>query len=619
MALQLTERILFVVGKGGVGKTTAACALALASADRRQPTYLLSTDPAHSISDVLGEHSDLRSPTTVACSEWLTAEALDAAASARAFFDAAGPALVTLVEQGTYLEAADARTFLDLSLPGVDEVMAALRIAELFEIRPGSIVIDTAPTGHTLRLLDAARVLDGWISALTAMADKAGAVAAALLGRPVTLPAEALIEHWTLRKQSFERALSAAGFIVVTRDGAPVTAETDRLIDELRRRGLRHCATIITAPDGRHDGWITIPWLDNATGCDALRAWWAAAERSDTARHAPYNRAGGVVADDDSPADESVVSGRAPVTAPAATAVAVGHERESVREWLLSEAPGTLLFAGKGGVGKTTCAAAVSLLTGQAETVHLVSTDPAGSLGDVLETTIGRCDTPIGRVTAVQIDAAAELRRVRGEYGTRIEQVFARLGIGGAAVLDRRVIEALWDMAPPGIDEIMAVVHMLGDSETHRRTVVDTAPTGHFLNLLAAPRIALEWTHALLRVLLKYRAVASLDEASRNLLQFARDLRALGERLADPARTGVILVALDETVVWQETRRLHESLIIANIPVAALVLNRADAGPARGLPLLNPQPRIIRAPYHPAPAGRERLLEFVAGWEFLNR
>jgi len=594
--LPLNERVIFVVGKGGVGKTTAACAMALASADRGEPTHLISTDPAHSIADVLGDTADLHRPTASTCSPQLTAEAFDARSYAQSLFTAARPALAMLVEQGTWLDAEDAQRFLDLSLPGVDEIMAALRIAELFDKNAGRIVVDTAPTGHTLRLLGAADTFDGWIAALHAMADKAGAVASAFAGRSISLPAEILIDEWSIRMQTFRRVLPAAGFVVVSREGSVVEAETVRLTRELRQRGLRLVATVVTAPSrlpvatGAAPPIAAVPWLTDATGCDGLRGWWSAV--------------GTPVA---SPPANTLVS------------PAIRRGSNAVQKWLQTEAPELLLFAGKGGVGKTTCAAAVALLSAQFTPTRLFSTDPAGSLGEVLDTPVTTAPTDVHGSTAVQIDAATDFARLRRDYGAAVEQVFAQLGIGGGAMLDRRVMASLWDMAPPGLDEIMAVVRLMEEIEPDRRIVVDTAPTGHFLNLLAIPGAGVEWTHALLRVLLKYRAAAVLEEATRDVLAIARQLRAFRDRLRDPARTGVVIVTLDEPVVWNETRRLHESLILANIPVAALILNRADAGPARGLPPLNPMPRIIRAPIHATPAGRDRLLDFVTGWEFLEQ
>ena len=586
MPVSLNDRILLVVGKGGTGKTTAACAIALAAADRGEAVHLISTDPAHSLADVLEKADGRRDGAPVRCSPNLTTEAFDARAYAQSLFEPARQSLAMLVEQGSWLDSRDAESILDLSLPGVDEVMAALRIAELSEKHTGRIVVDTAPTGHTLRLLDAAAVFGGWIGTLQAMAEKSRAVATAFAGGPVRLPAEAVIEEWQARLHGFERALAGAGFVVVTRDEPVVEAETERLLAELRRRALAYRLTIVTAPAHSQDGRVAVAWLDRPRGCDGLRNWWSAL-------------------------------GDAPV-APRPAAVSTARpQSQAVRDWI-ANAPPLLLFAGKGGVGKTTCAASVALLSAQSSPTRLVSTDPAGSLQDVLGVPVGDTPTELHGVTAVQVDAAADFNRLRAEYREAVDRIFEQFGLGGAAALDQHVLESLWDMAPPGLDEIMAISRLMDAAAPGTRVVADTAPTGHFLSLLAVPGIGLGWTHAFLRMLLKYRAATVLEDASRKILEFSRRLRTFRDALTDPARTGAVLVALNDSVVWNETRRLHESLVLANIPVAALIVNRADAGLARDLPPLNPMPRVIRAPIHAMPAGPDRLLEFVTGWEFLE-
>ncbi|HEX9108090.1 MAG TPA: ArsA family ATPase, partial [Longimicrobiales bacterium] len=158
------RRFLFVVGKGGVGKTTAAAAVALHLADAGRPTHLVSTDPAHSVGDVFGVQLPAH-PIPSPCTDRLTLEELDARAYARAWSGRVAGPIAELVERGTYLDADDAHALTGLSLPGVDEVMGALRLVELAEGNADRIVVDTAPTGHALRLLDAGALIDGWAAA----------------------------------------------------------------------------------------------------------------------------------------------------------------------------------------------------------------------------------------------------------------------------------------------------------------------------------------------------------------------------------------------------------------------------------------------------------------------
>jgi arsenite/tail-anchored protein-transporting ATPase len=114
--------------------------------------------------------------------------------------------------------------------------------------------------------------------------------------------------------------------------------------------------------------------------------------------------------------------------------------------------------------------------------------------------------------------------------------------------------------APPGLDELVAVGACCRTRARGARVVLDTAPTGHFLRLVAMPGEALDWTHRIMRVLLKYRALGGLDAPGGPLLRLAKRLRALRERLADPARTAIVVVTLDEPLVAAETGRLIERL-----------------------------------------------------------
>ena len=140
-------RLLLFGGKGGVGKTTCATATALSLA-RRWPdsSYLLvSTDPAHSLADSLAG-----SPLPPN----LTVTELDAAERLAAFRSAHGAKLEEIAARGTFLDNDDIHRLLDLSLPGLDELMAFLDISGWIEQeRYACVIVDTAPWGHTLHLL----------------------------------------------------------------------------------------------------------------------------------------------------------------------------------------------------------------------------------------------------------------------------------------------------------------------------------------------------------------------------------------------------------------------------------------------------------------------------------
>src|SRR5437764_9556047 len=143
-----SRRVLLFGGKGGVGKTTVSAAAALHLAETRK-VILFTTDPASNLSDLF---TDNRQPTT----ENLTIESLDAERLYARFLEANLASFIEVADRGTYLDRDELRRFFELALPGIDELMAWMRIGELAESGIATVVVDTAPTGHTLRMLSSA-------------------------------------------------------------------------------------------------------------------------------------------------------------------------------------------------------------------------------------------------------------------------------------------------------------------------------------------------------------------------------------------------------------------------------------------------------------------------------
>jgi arsenite-transporting ATPase len=164
----------FVGGKGGVGKTTLAAALALGAAEAHRSTLVISTDPAHSLGDALGRRLTARVarvPTRPG-SPAVHALELDADRALARWLQTRRPSLRLIAERGTYLDRSDIDQFLGLSFPGVDELGGLLELVRVAETgRYDTVVVDTAPTGHTLRLLavpDALRRIAGVLGEMLA-------------------------------------------------------------------------------------------------------------------------------------------------------------------------------------------------------------------------------------------------------------------------------------------------------------------------------------------------------------------------------------------------------------------------------------------------------------------
>jgi arsenite-transporting ATPase len=181
---------------------------------------------------------------------------------------------------------------------------------------------------------------------------------------------------------------------------------------------------------------------------------------------------------------------------------------------------------------------------------------------------------------------------------------------------DRAIARDLLSLAPPGVDEVYAL-SLISDALFENRyacVVVDPAPTGHLLRLLEMPQLALAWTHQLMRLMLKYKDVAGLGETAAELLQFSRDLRGVDALVHDPARCGLVLVALDEPVVRAETGRLASEARARGVAITGLVMNRARHAaplPAAGVAVHFEAPPLDAAG---APIGIDALARWEESW-----
>ncbi len=520
----------------------------------------------------------------------LYAMQLDASAARDAFLARWREVLVTIVDRGTYLDRDDAAALVDAALPGADETMALLAIPSIDA--GGSwtrVVLDTAPTGHTLRLLELPAAFDALVRLLDAMQEKHRFMVRALTHRYRADDADRFLAHVKsdvdLVTALLRDGARLAG-LLVTRAEDVVIAETARYAEALAALGVSLRGLIVNAAREAAEParlraiapaaerWF-VPLLDNPPiGLDAIERW------GELLR--PGTRAG-----------------RAASRARVAKSSRTGspNERRSLRRPLL-------IVAGKGGVGKTTVACALAIDAAGDGATLLVSTDPAPSLGDALDQPIGEGERDVDGVpglVARELNATDAFRRFRESYGARVDALFDSLLGGAEAAADRRIVHDLMALAPPGVDEVYALA-TLGETLAEGRytsLIVDPAPTGHLLRLLDMPEIAMDWTHRLLRLILKYKDVVHLGDTGADLLSFAKRTRALRELLADPARAGVVVVALDEPLVRGETLRLSSALAARGLTTTGQIWNRVtgaapvqDAGQWMA-PAIEPPPRGV--------------------------
>ena len=198
LPIDRTPAFHFVGGKGGGGKTTCAAAFGLASARSGARTLVISTDPAPSLGDAFGQPLGGAPRRVASARGHLDAVEIDARAALTRWLRTRRPVFEQMALRGTWLDEDDVSRLLQLSLPGIDEIAALLEIARFSAGRRyEQIVVDTAPTGHTLRMFGTPAVLRGVASVFKRCADDGSATL------PTRWSPTSIVKGWSWRR-SFE-------------------------------------------------------------------------------------------------------------------------------------------------------------------------------------------------------------------------------------------------------------------------------------------------------------------------------------------------------------------------------------------------------------------------------
>ena len=588
-------RLLLFGGKGGVGKTTASAATALELALRHpeRSLLLISIDPAHSLQD---SFSGAKPPPNLKVLE------LDAQAYLHAFQEKNRQRLREIASRGTFLDEEDINRFMELSLPGMDELMAFLEISRwVKEGTYSGIIMDTAPTGHTLRLMEMPDMIRKWLEALDALLAKHRYMKKLFRGSYERDDLDHFIEGLAASVKQMEKLLKdhqQCRFVPVMLAEALSIEETLDLIRELQRlhigvvdvvinrlypespcltcrhiraRQLQELARIFKEPVfSKLRLWGVPMYPEEIRGMESLRSFWEGLEEgmgTDLAEMGTDLKSVPILSVP--PAEE------APLSLPPVT------PRVDSPPPLPPPETAMLVFAGKGGVGKTTLACATALRLARAYTgkrILLFSADPAHSLADCLNMPLGpKPKQAAPGLWAMEMDATADFVSLKNQYRKELSQFLSRLMPNLDLTFDREVMERIMDLSPPGIDELMALAAVMDflTSEGYDLLVLDAAPTGHLIRLLELPEIIEEWLKAFFSLFLKYRKIFRLPGISQRLVRLSKDLKRLRAILRDPSQAALYAASILTEMSFAETTDLVAACGRLEIPVPCLFLNMA--------------------------------------------
>jgi arsenite-transporting ATPase len=527
-------RILFFTGKGGVGKTSIACAVAVGLADAGKQVLLVSTDPASNLDEVLGVELT-NQPLGIPNVPGLFALNLDPEQAAAAYREKmVGPYRNLLPPAAIASMEEQFSGSCTLEIAAFDEFSRLLGDPHA-TTRFDHVLFDTAPTGHTLRLLTLPSSWAGYLEDNTT-------------GTSCIGPLAGLAAQQELYQQTAIALANAelTTLVLVTRPEAAAFREAARTSGELAALGV-------------HNQQLVINGIFEARSNDPLavamqaRAEVALAEMPAVLGALPQTRVTlrttGVVGieslrrlgmPEDFQDEEPGVRGLHP-----------SHPLENLAnsqlgdlvEQIAKRPHGVVMTMGKGGVGKTTVAAAVAVqLAQRGFPVHLTTTDPAAH---VLATLAG--DT-LPNLTVDRIDPAVETELYQQEV---LGSAGANLDASGKALLEE-------DLRSPCTEEIAifrAFARAVEEGED-RFVVLDTAPTGHTILLLDA-------------------ALAYHREVARQASQVPTSVEKLLPRLRDPQFTHMLIITLPEATPVHEAAALQKDLRRAEIEPFAWVINQA--------------------------------------------
>ncbi|MFP2929031.1 ArsA family ATPase [Pyxidicoccus sp. 3LG] len=580
----------FFGGKGGAGKTTLAAAYALRLSEDapKERVLLVSLDPVRSLSDLVKKKLSAK-PTKLVPGKGeggVWGLELEPAALMKPFLADYLPALAKAANKGQHISDEDMGKLYQQAVPGLEELVALFHVVDLLEGKDAEfdrIVVDASPTSHTLRLFDLPVGLRKFLGFV-----KAGGEKPAATGKGKKAAAEAaepgFLEQVGAKAEKLlglvKDPARTAFHLVALAEPVP-EAQTRMLFTQLRERGIP-----VTE--------IVVNQVEDRGGCPACQG-----RRGLQAPHVRKFQA----------LDKAVpvhLLGRREVAPRGLDGLALfskawaGGKETKALEFAAAEGPPALVrapsmppiaapplpptrlifFVGQGGVGKSSCAAAAAVtLTEKEGPVLLISTDPAHSLSDVLQSRLTDTETQVKGTKGLyarELDMAGWFNALRKRVKEKAEKAFEGAPKAGNDVpADLVYLRNLLECAPPGIDEL-AALSCLTDAlvqERFKRIVVDSSPVVTSVRVVELAETAKTWLGTLHTVLSKHRA-KGLGELADDIAAMIKHVKRFEEALASPTEARFVVVTRGEELAAARTERLVEYLKEKKLPVERVLVNR---------------------------------------------
>lgn len=591
-------------GKGGVGKTTLSCSFARYWAKRfpEEKIRLISTDPAHSLGDVL-----LSEVTGIASSlddlPNLSIQALDAQKLLLEFKAKYSNFLELLVERGSLADGEDLAPVWDLDWPGLNELMGLLEIQRLLaEKEVDRVIVDMAPSGHTLNLLRLKDFLDVILNSLELFQEKHRVITKSFTGSYTADEVDNFLVDMKTQLAEGRRLLqdeTFTGCLVVGISEPMCFLETERFINSLETLEVPFAGLfinrILTNADIEPDRYaeqqnLLHKYLELVGNQPVFII--------------PQQRVeplGGVSLDALASQIQKIVSVE---LAPTPKIEWPNKVLPSFSDFL-NEGCQLIIVGGKGGVGKTTVAAAIAWASAQQhpdKKIRVISIDPAHSLGDAFGKEFGHEPVDLAsNLSGQEIDANRVLEQFRADYLWELADMISGEDSKTNTTINVAYVPEAWrqimSQALPGIDEMLSLVTVMDllDSNQQDLIILDTAPTGHLLRFLEMPSALGDWLSWIFKLWIKYQDVLGRVDFIGRLRNLRQQVVQAQKKLKNPQHTQFIGVIQSEAAIISEHIRLTASLKKMGVNQRYVVQNRysqeveIDGG-------LFPEQTIIRLP-----------------------